>query len=54
MLDSTSQPLVEDFRAGRVDPVTIATLIITVHLMLRTAVAPSQDLTPLHTWKLRR
>ena len=55
MLDSTSQPLVEDFSGGEggVGPVTIATLII-AHSMLGTDLGPSQVLTQLHTWSLRR
>ena len=38
----------------RVDPVTIAILIITAHSMLGTGLGSSQDLTPLHMWRLRR
>ena len=55
MLDSTSQPLVEDFSGGEggVGPVTITTLII-AHSMLGTGLGPSQVLTQLHTWSLRR
>lgn len=54
MLDSTSQPLVEDFSGGEggVGPVTIATLIL-AHSMLGTGLGPSQVLTQLRTWRLR-
>lgn len=53
MLDSTSQPLAEDFR-GVVDPVrsfpqlmTVATIIITAHTAMGTSLGPSQVLTQL-------